>query len=425
MKWRHWVRPEILLLVGAVQANLPYLLWRLGYPISRPGKFPITYRPLYLWILAYFAFCLGCFHVSFCLCRKSRHPARLVPFRVVAGVYWPCMFVVVVLVLVQVVLACRLYGVLPILAFFSGYDIGTMNTAQDASGFGQLGLLRITVFALNALIIVGFVTDIRLKGSNTRKLWGAILVAAFASVFGGKTQGVFLLGCALFTGLALVGANPLSVLLSRSFQLSRMSRRRTILVMVVLFFVLALFHASVHYVRSPVQKGFRIGYAFTSVGNYLSYPLMNMEKQVAVAGLSGGRSDWRGLLVGLFPHKLRRSFMADQSLPENPRVEPTSPSGFLSLPHWCLGLGWMLVFMFVIGVICQCLYVQSRRSLFCLLAYSQIAWTLVAAHSYNHFLTLIFIPVPIMVFFVLSILIKTRPVGLRSACTPGQDLMTC
>jgi len=65
--WRTLVKPEILFLIGALQANLPYLLWHLGYPVARAGQFDMTYRPLFLWILAYLAFCLGCFHVSFCL----------------------------------------------------------------------------------------------------------------------------------------------------------------------------------------------------------------------------------------------------------------------------------------------------------------------------------------------------------------------
>jgi len=332
------------------------------------------------------------------------------------------MFVMVVLVLAQVVLACRLYGALPIVAFFSGYDIGTANTAQDASGFGQFGLLRITVSALSALAVVGFISKIGSRRSNRKILWAAIGVAVFASVFAGKTQGFFLLGCMLFTGVALAGANPLGVL-SRRCQSSRASAGRTVFLMVLLFFVLVLFHTSVHYVRSPGQKGFGVGYAFKSVGNYLSYPLMNMEKQVEVAGFSGGRSDWRGLLVGLFPYKLRKTFMSDRDLPLRPRVEPTAPSGFLSLPHWCLGLGWMLVFMFAVGVLCKYLYVRSRRSLFCLLAYSQIAWTLVAAHSYNHFLALIFIPAPILVFFVLASVLGVRSVALHNMYPHRQEAM--
>jgi hypothetical protein len=77
----------------------------------------------------------------------------------------------------------------------------------------------------------------------------------------------------------------------------------------------------------------------------------------------------------------------------------------------------MLVFMFGVGVTCQYLYVQSARSLFCLLVYSLAAWTLVAAHSYNHFLALIFLPAPVVAFFLLAKLIgSTRVIGVLRTC---------
>jgi len=415
--WRFLVRPEMLLLIGALQANLPYLLWYLGYPISREGRFDITYQPLHLWILAYLAFYLGCLHVSSCLCRKSRGSGSLTVFRVTPGTYWTCMIVVIVLVLVQVFLACRLYGALPILAFASGYDIGEVNKAQEASGFGQLGLLRLTNSALGALIVAGFVSNIRSNRSNRRVLWVAIGVTAFASLFAGKTQGLFLFGCMLFTGVALSGVNPLCAFSSPKNSSSQNSRRRTILVLSVLCFLLMLFHAGIHYIRRPGNREFGIAYAFEGVVSYMSWPLMNMEKQVQVSGFSGGSSEWRGLLDGLLPFKWRSDFRDAQVLPKRPKVVRTSPSGFLSQPHWCLGLGWMLVFMFGVGVTCQYLYVQSARSLFCLLVYSLAAWTLVAAHSYNHFLTLMFLPAPAVAFFPLAKLIgSTRLVGVLRTC---------
>jgi len=70
-----------------------------------------------------------------------------------------------------------------------------------------------------------------------------------------------------------------------------------------------------------------------------------------------------------------------------------------------------MVFLFVIGVVCKCIYVQSRKSLFCLLAYSQIAWTLVAGHTYNHFLNLVFLPAPLIVFFMITKIVRSERKG--------------
>lgn len=413
LHWRYLVKPEILFLVGAVQANLPYLLWRCGYPIPRAYKFDITYRPLYLWILGYIAFCLGTGHVSFCMCRKVRKLGGLSPFRIRHATYRFCVLITIVAVIIQIIFACLLYGVLPILAYFSDYDVHTLEASKQYSGFGQLGLLTLTLFIFNGLILIGIVSNFKAKGWNRKIFWMAVILAVFGSLFSGKSQSFFILVCVLVTGVALVRVNPIN-LLARKLGFREFSKTKTVVIMISFLFFLVLLHGFTRYVRSHAQKEFGVRYAFDSVVSYLSWPLMNMEKQIEISGLEGSQFEIWGFVQRLLPYKMQRHFIDQHHITTMPRVEATSPSGFLAVPHWYLGLWGMMIFLFAIGVVCKFLYVQSSRSLFCLLAYSQIAWTLVAAHTYNHFLVLLFIPAPIIVFFILSKIIKSKRVARKS-----------
>jgi len=302
-----------------------------------------------------------------------------------------------------------LYGVLPIWAYFSGYDVHTLNIAQQASGFGQLGLLTLTLFVLNGLILIGIVSNFKAKGRNRRILWMAVILAVFGSLFSGKTQGFFILICVLVTGGALARANPIVILLKR-LGFRKISNRMAVFALIGGFFLLVLLHGFSRSIRSDTHKEFKVRYAFDSVVSYLSWPLINTENQVAISGFSGSQFEISGLLTGLLPYKMRSHFAPLVTTPM-PHLERTSPSGFLAAPHWYLGLWGMVIFMFILGVVCKCVYVQSNKSLFCLIAYSQIAWTLVAAHSYNHFLNLLFIPAPVIVFFFLSKILRTRRIA--------------
>ena len=411
LHWRYLVKPEILFLVGAAMANFPYLLWRFGYPVPS-YSFSISYKPLYLWILGYIAFCFGSGYVSFCLCRKVRKPGGLTPFRIRQDTFRICVLITICALIMQIIFACLLYGVLPIWAYFSGYDVNTLNIAQQASGFGQLGLLILTLFILNGLILIAIVSNFKAKGWNRRILWMAVILAVFGSIFTGKTQGFFIFICLLLTGAALARANPIIILFKR-LGFRTMSNRRAGFALIGLFSLLVLLHGFSRSIRTDTHKEFNVRYAFDSVVAYLSWPLINTENQVAISGFSGSQFEIPGLLTGLLPYKMRSHLTPLVTAPM-PYLERNSPSGFLAAAHWYLGLWGMMAFLFVLGVVCKCLYIKSNKSLFCLLAYSQIAWTLVAAHSYNHFLNLLFIPAPLIAFFMITKIVRSKRVTSKA-----------
>ena len=423
VNWRYSVKPEILLLVGAVGANLPYLLWFWGYPIPQGYHFNITYNPLFLWILGYIAFCLGTGHVSLCMCRKVRRQGGVLPFQIRQDTFRACLLLTIIAVIIQIIFACLLYGTLPIWSYLSGgYDVHTLNTTQRSSGFGQLGLLTLTLFTLNGLILIGIIGNLNAKGRNRKILWVAIIIAVFGSLFSGKSQGLFILICVLVTGGALARVNPIN-LFARKLGFRQFSKRMTVVVMFGVLFLLVLLHGFTRSIRTSNHQKLGIRGSFDSVVSYLSWPLINTENQVAISGLSGSQFEVRGLLTGLLPYKIQSHFA--QSASPVPRLERSSPSGILSTPHWYLGLWGMLIFMFIIGAVCKYFYVESRRSLFCLLAYSQIAWTLIAAHTYNHFLHLLFIPAPIIMFFILTKVIQPKQVKNMAVSTERKRSSGC
>ncbi|HPD45300.1 MAG TPA: O-antigen polymerase [Anaerohalosphaeraceae bacterium] len=404
LSWRAIVSPEALLLLGAVQANLPYVLWRY-YPVCDRYPVRISYEVLPLWGWAYGAFVLGAVHVSTCMVRRRREDRGL-PYKVDGGRFRLALIVVLGAFGVQLCMACILYGVIPLVAYFRGFHVATLNLLQERSAFGQLGLLMLTRFVLNALIIVGFVGPQESASGGRKLLWAAVILSVFGGVFAGKTQGLFLFVCAVFTGCALAGATPV-VVLARGLGFGRPSSAMTLLIIVVLAAGLLVVHGFTRAMRIGQFRNFALGYAMESAVEYLSWPLLNMEHQVAIMARNDAGGEPAGILGGLLPYKMQEALGVSERS-RLPRIEPTSPSGLLSGPLWHFGWWGMILFMFCLGVLCRILYVQSARSLFCLLAYSQIAWTLVAAHSYNHFFNLLYIPAPIAIFAVLARFIARR-----------------
>jgi len=404
--WRKLVQPELLLFIGAIQSNLPYLLWKLGYPRPRAGLFSVSYRPLYLWIFAYIAFYFGTRFAS--LFFKNKINKKIyAPFSISPIKIRFYMLVTIILAVIQIILAIRLYGVLPILAYFSGYHASTLNAAQEESGFGQLGLLRLTMFILSGLILMSIVSNTRYKQKNKLLLRTSAIIVVGGSLFSGKTQGFFIFIFFLLIGGSLMGVNPINLIM-RKFGFPKFSKRQWIIVMLSLFFFLIFLHGYTRFLRSGRLEEFNIKSSFDIAILYLSWPLMNMEKQTEILSLEDSKINFIGLVSKLLPFKIREDFIMKHDIHPPPRLEPTSPSGFLARPHWYLGLRGTVVFMFVIGAFCKYIYIKSNKSIFCLLAYSQIAWTLIAAHSYNHFFNLLFIPAPLTAFYILTKIVKLK-----------------
>src|SRR6266516_3333264 len=78
------------------------------------------------------------------------------------------------------------------------------------------------------------------------------------------------------------------------------------------------------------------------------------------------------------------------------RYEPWAPAGLYEDVQWSLGLGGCVVFSLLLGMFTTWCYRQALASPFCLLAYCQIAFSLILAHSFNEFISLSWIPAPLL-----------------------------
>jgi hypothetical protein len=132
---------------------------------------------------------------------------------------------------------------------------------------------------------------------------------------------------------------------------------------------------------------------------YYVYPVMNIEEECRAAdGLGPMEFKPLGVIYALLPAKLS---LRDSSLfgSAPPRVEITSPSGFYERILWDTGPVGIMLFSLCCGALSRHVYQRAFRDYSSLLTYGLIAWALFSAPLYNHFLNLLFLPLPALLFW--------------------------
>jgi hypothetical protein len=82
------------------------------------------------------------------------------------------------------------------------------------------------------------------------------------------------------------------------------------------------------------------------------------------------------------------------------RYEPWAPAGLYEDLQWSLGPLGVIVFAFGLGFATMWIYRRAGTSVFYLLSYSQISFSLILAHSFNEFVSLSWIPAPLCMFAI-------------------------
>jgi oligosaccharide repeat unit polymerase len=387
--WRKLVTPEILFLLGTIQALSPYVLWYfLGSNTNY--NYEITYLPIIIWIVGYVFFWLGTKVIK----TSSITPTKLL-IKLNLSSTKAATLVVMALIAVQIMQAIRLYGVLPIYAYIAGSsNVTEINGLQNDSGFGQLGLLSTSLFLLNGLLLLLLVKSLEVTKKPKLLFVIAFCVEIFGGMISGKRQGLFISLAFLVCGLSIYFNNPLKPVL-RLFGVPSSKIVRFLLyssIVGILIFTIGF------------VSSLRVGAGYQTSGieeilNYLQYPLINLEAQCEEIGLAPYKYRLLYPLFTLLPYKLYEAFAP--SLNELPiRPEPTIGAGFYGNIHWGLGITGVIIYAFLFGLISKYFYKKSLTSLPHLLVYCQISWTLLSAHTYNHFFTLVFLPIPAILFFV-------------------------
>lgn len=389
--WRAVFRPELLFLIAVIQALLPYLLWANGLGVANAqGDIRLNYMPVAIWVVGYCAFVCGCRAASGDMPDKPAYTLQEGQHRLKIMTA-----LVIVLVLVQLAGLTKVYGTLPILSYLRHdhqIDIRKAVKLQDESGVGQIGLLHLTLFTLNALVLIQILINLE---TGTKK-W-ALVVLAFAvmligNISNGKRQGLFRALVFFCCALSLY-SNSLIDAISRGFPIprNRLLAGTAILTLAVAFVGLT------GYIAVARNQGSFDRDTLTEIVAYQEFPLINLEQQCEQAGFGPFRFDILYSFQRLIPYKwIEATGIASMEHPMHPI--PSSPAGLYEDLQWSTGPWGVIGFSFSLGALLQWLYRNALNRLVCLLIYSQCAFALLVAHSFNEFLILTYDPAPFVCF---------------------------
>jgi oligosaccharide repeat unit polymerase len=310
-------------------------------------------------------------------------------------------FTLLALIAIQTFLSINVYGGLPIVSYLLGdgnIQVGDANRLQVQSGYGQFGLLQISLSASHGLLLLICVYANAQRNMLPLAVVFPVPLILFAHVLNAKRQGIVMFVVFLIVGSILVTGKPLRFLTS----LVRLGGARWITWMLMVGIVPILLGFAGFLATIRTQGQFRTTGVEQYV-SYLQYPLLNLELQAQKVAYGPSSFEPLGPMVTLIPYKSRPP---EWQMP--PKAEMSAPASILEHFHWFWGIWGVAGFMFLLGFIVQFLYQRSHSSVFCLLGYCQIAHALFVAHSSNLILTLAYVPIPLLIFAGVSLLFGTR-----------------
>jgi oligosaccharide repeat unit polymerase len=390
--WQFLVRPDVLFTLATAQALSPYAFWQFGIGEFK-GQASLTYLPLIVWLSGWIAFVIGSLIPK---TRKLSDPVfEISPSGTALKVATHVMMAVIC---AQVVSLAHLYGSLPILSYMKGdgaINVGTAVSLQEESGVGQVGSVYVTTALLHALVLLLIVKNLEQKRRDQLLILASCLVLLAAHAINGKRQGFARCAVFLFTGLTLYAGNPVDAV-ARATRLVRTHRSAWAALMVTAT-LLFLSFGYLAYIRNQGQ--YKRG-SLEELITYQEYSLANFEIQCATTGLGPYRLDFLLWMRRMIPWKwMEAAGLDERDMPR--RYEPWAPAGLYEDVKWSLGLVGCIVFSFLLGMFTMWCYRQALASPFCLLAYCQIAFSLILAHSFNEFVSLSWIPAPLLLFLLL------------------------
>ncbi len=382
---RKILAPEMLFLLGTLQAISPYLLWSFQ-GLNPSYHYEVTYLPLIIWGTGYICFWIG---------TKIVKNSRFLQAQSIVHISLNDLKIITIffifISIIQIILAIRLYGVLPIYGYITGTsNVFEINDIQHESGFGQLGLFSLSLFFVNGLLLIWL---FKLNEANAKINFiflCLLLIEIFGGLMAGKRQGLLITMMFLLCGFSIYSDRPLKQIL-KIFYIPT-SKVMRIVIPGFSLFLIVLFMGVLSSVRTGNDSQLS---GFEDILNYLQYPLINLESQCQQIGLEPNKYNFLYPLLSLLPNKVYEGLQAID-LPIRP--EPSIGAGFYGNLHWGIGIIGVVIYSILFGSISKYFYKKSFTSLSHLLVYCQISWTLLSAHTYNHFLNLIFLPVPGIIF---------------------------
>jgi len=395
--------PKFLILLAFLQVCIAYLTnmetTATQYSIS------LNYLPLLLWFLAFVFVALGA-ELSDLIFRykgglaQANYKFKLLIYNIninklnILYLFSFCGLITTSLLIVSDA------GVIPIVAIISqSKGIGELNKAQADSLPGLYGLHSLMTFLMEyiiGLLLFKSIFDLNNK-TNVRILWGGLIVF-IATIIGGKRQDLAIFICfisvALWCSIKINGG-----LITRHHK--KILRR--------FFGVVLLSLAAIAYISFSRLDA--AGYGDETVNEplrYISMPLINLESLSETAGWVGLEPDIVKPLDFLLPAKIG----VERGVATIPVPEPTSPSGFFSMAYlYWGGIVGLIIYSFFVGIFSGYIYNKAASSPMYLLFYGYIVWSLLMSHTYNHFLTITFLPLQFLLLVAVNYFIFNRSSG--------------
>lgn len=395
--------PTFLITLAFLQVIVAYFISMEDTAVQY--SLTLNYFPLLLWFIAYISLILGDRFAALLFRQRGGMQQASIKFFLLLSnadtsrldfLYLVSLFGL----LASSSIIAAYAGGLPVLAIISGSkEIGLLNEAQINALPGLYGihamLIALMEYCIGLLILKLMLLN---NKAGVRILIGSIVIF-LATIIEGKRQGLVMFIC--FVGVILFA----SVKLWRGKLMRHHNQIMRRIVGVALLGFVAL--AYITYSRLDAA-----GYGEEAISEplrYLSLPLINLESLSGAAGWGGLESNLFKPLELLLPAKLGGE---DRGIAIIPVPEPSSPSGFFSMAYlyWggVFGLG---MYALVVGFFSRYMFYKAGVSPLFLLFYGFIVWSLLMSHTYNHFLTITFIPLQFILLFVVKFIVARRPSG--------------
>jgi oligosaccharide repeat unit polymerase len=394
--WKQIFAPEILFLIGMAQALSPYISWSFN-GLNQSYSYSLTYIPIVIWATGYLSFWIG---------TKFVKNIKKVEHDFIEKINWRKFNIIFAVILVltcfSILQAIQLYGGIPLAQYANdAATVNDINDMQKNSEAGQLGLLTSLLLFLNSFILILVIKNFEGSRQDTVLFILITLLEIFGGLMAGKRQALLMTTVFVTCGLSLRYENPFKPILNILNLPKTKITRFFILILVPLSLVWMMGAMSALRTGDSISTGTS---GSDEILRYLELPLINLESQCETIGFGFSQNNFFYPFIPLLPYGIQQDVLSStRDLPRYP--EPTSPPGFYGSLHWGLGIYGTIAFSFIFGLICQYFYSRSSYDMFCFLTYSQIAWPLISAHTYNHFFTLLFLPVPTFILWLLSKLV--------------------
>jgi oligosaccharide repeat unit polymerase len=355
----------------------------------------LNYFPLLLWFMAFIFVILGDRIAVFLFRRPGS--MRQANIRFLESLNRMKLSRLDFLYLVAVIGLLAYAGGIPLFSIITGSrEIAELNEAQNDALPGLYGIHAMLIVLMEYCLGLLILKSILLNNKSGVKILIGSIVVFIATIIEGKRQGLAIFICLL--GVTLLASLNLRPGNSQGYhkQIFR------IFVGVALFAFLAL--AFVTYVR--LDAGGHGEDTIIEPLRYLSLPLINLESLSA-------KASWGGLemlplkpLDLLIPAKLG----FERGMATIPVPEPTSPYGFFAMAYlYWGGVFGLSMYALAVGVFSGFMFYKAKVSPLFLLFYSFIVWSLLMAHTYNHFLTITFIPLQFFLLLIVKFVVFKVP----------------